>query len=63
MFMMFGVGHPDVFSAGDLGLVRAMETDLFPAEEFNIARKAHQDGRKVGSASHLRFPTPLAHQR
>jgi DNA-3-methyladenine glycosylase II len=25
MFMMFGVGHPDVFSAGDLGLVRAME--------------------------------------
>ena len=26
MFMMFGVGHPDIFSAGDLGLVRAMET-------------------------------------
>ena len=25
MFMMFGVGHPDIFSAGDLGLVRAME--------------------------------------
>jgi DNA-3-methyladenine glycosylase II len=25
MFMMFGVGHPDVFSAGDLGLVRAIE--------------------------------------
>ena len=25
MFMMFGVGHPDIFSVGDLGLVRAME--------------------------------------
>jgi DNA-3-methyladenine glycosylase II len=26
MFMMFALGRPDVFSAGDLGLVRAMET-------------------------------------
>jgi DNA-3-methyladenine glycosylase II len=25
MFMMFALGRPDVFSAGDLGLVRAME--------------------------------------
>lgn len=26
MFLMFAVGRPDVFSPGDLGLVRAMET-------------------------------------
>lgn len=26
MFMMFALGRTDVFSAGDLGLVRAMET-------------------------------------
>jgi DNA-3-methyladenine glycosylase II len=26
MFLMFALGRPDVFSAGDLGLVRAMET-------------------------------------
>lgn len=26
MFLMFSVGSPDVFSAGDLGLIRAMET-------------------------------------
>lgn len=26
MFMMFGLGRADVFSPGDLGLVRAMET-------------------------------------
>ena len=25
MFMMFALGHSDVFSVGDLGLVRAME--------------------------------------
>ena len=25
MFLMFGLGHPDIFSPGDLGLVRAME--------------------------------------
>lgn len=25
MFLMFGLGHPDMFSARDLGLVRAME--------------------------------------
>jgi DNA-3-methyladenine glycosylase II len=25
MFLMFGLGRPDVFSAGDLGLIRAME--------------------------------------
>jgi len=25
MFLMFGVGHPDIFSVGDLALVRAME--------------------------------------
>jgi DNA-3-methyladenine glycosylase II len=25
MFLMFAVGHPDIFSPGDLGLVRAME--------------------------------------
>jgi DNA-3-methyladenine glycosylase II len=25
MFLMFALGHPDVFSPGDLGLVRAME--------------------------------------
>lgn len=26
MFLMFALGRPDVFSAGDLGLIRAMET-------------------------------------
>ena len=26
MFLMFGLGHPDIFSPGDLGLVRSMET-------------------------------------
>ncbi len=26
MFLMFALGHSDVFSAGDLGLARAMET-------------------------------------
>lgn len=26
MFLMFGLGHPDIFSPGDLGLVRAMES-------------------------------------
>ena len=26
MFLMFGLGHPDIFSARDLGLVRSMET-------------------------------------
>lgn len=26
MFLMFSVGRPDVFSAGDLGLIRAIET-------------------------------------
>lgn len=26
MFLMFAAGHPDIFSARDLGLVRAMET-------------------------------------
>lgn len=26
MFLMFGLSHPDIFSARDLGLVRAMET-------------------------------------
>jgi DNA-3-methyladenine glycosylase II len=25
MFLMFGLGHPDIFSSRDLGLVRAME--------------------------------------
>lgn len=25
MFLMFGLGHSDIFSAGDLGLVRSME--------------------------------------
>jgi DNA-3-methyladenine glycosylase II len=28
MFLMFGLGHPDIFSSGDLGLVRSME-DLY----------------------------------
>lgn len=26
MFLMFGLGHPDIFSVGDLGLVRSIET-------------------------------------
>lgn len=26
MFLMFGLGHPDIFSARDLGLIRSMET-------------------------------------
>jgi len=26
MFMMFSLGHTDIFSSGDLGLIRAMET-------------------------------------
>lgn len=28
MFLMFGLSHPDIFSSGDLGLVRSME-DLY----------------------------------
>lgn len=26
MFLMFGLGHPDIFSKGDLGLIRSIET-------------------------------------
>lgn len=26
MFLMFGLGHPDIFSTGDLGLIRSIET-------------------------------------
>jgi len=26
MFLLFGLGHPDIFSPGDLGLIRSIET-------------------------------------
>jgi DNA-3-methyladenine glycosylase II len=54
MFMMFALGRPDVFSAGDLGLIRAMETIYklpkgAPREELTAIAKKWSPHRTYAS--------------
>ena len=39
MFLMFALGHPDIFSAGDLGLIRSMES-LYNVKKLSPERAA-----------------------
>lgn len=44
MFLMFGLGHPDIFSKGDLGLIRSIETI------YGISNPTHADLERISLA-------------
>ena len=61
MFMMHSLGREDVFSAGDLGLVRAMEAI------YNLPKIRHVlpycYSKKMVSLPYIRFPATLENKR
>ena len=59
MFLIFHLGRPDVISAGDLGIRRAIQI-AYELEELPGPDRPGADRRAVAPAAHARLPLPLA---